>query len=103
MRWREGQYLLFENSVAKINKIDRKWRLIKWQRCCDKKTKCAKLRKWSKGNTIKGYDWQQIVSIKHLDKLHKENKVRIISPNEVMEILFANFERCMPIKNVEDC
>lgn len=97
MRFRQGQYLLFKNCVAKINKfetrISRTYKGTKY-------IPSVKLRKFSKGNTIIGYSYQQYISLEHLEKLFKTNKVRIISPEEVMQVLLANFEGCMPIKDM---
>ena len=88
MRWRKGQYLLFSKCVAKINRIG------------ERGFGTIKLRKFSKGNTKLGYSYQQTMTLVHLNRLHKANKVRIISPEEIMQILLANFEGCMPIDDM---
>jgi len=95
MRFRQGQYLLFKNCVAKINKIGSCSVTAR-----NKSQIRIKLRKFSKGNTKIGYSYQQYVSLEHLDKLFDTNKVRIISPEEIMQVLLANFEGCMPIEDM---
>ena len=87
MGWRQNQYLLFEKSIGKINKLN---------------NNKVKLRKFSKGNTKNGYSYQHNITLERLNSLYKNNKVRIISPEEVMEILLANFEGCMPINDINN-
>ncbi len=86
-RFRENQYLLFEKSIAKINKINNGTIIM---------------RKFTKGTTQHGYDWQHKVSYNYLERLYQEHKVRIIPPLEVLKLLLANFEGCMPIKDVKE-
>jgi len=88
MRWRQNQYLLFNKTIGKINKI------------CDDGT--IKLRKFSKGKTVSGYSFQHKIKISTLDELFEKSMVRIMSPEEVMKILLANFEYQMPIENVNN-
>ena len=76
---------MFEKSVAKITVI---------------KVGLVAMRKFSKGNVPFGYDWQHATSIKRLNKLFADNKVRIIPPREVLMLLFANFEGAMPMRDV---
>ncbi len=87
MIWKVGMFLLFEKKVGKITKIfdDGK----------------VKIRAFSKGNTTKGYDWQQNTNVSKLNSLYEANKVRVIEAYaEVLACLFYNFEGCMPIENV---
>lgn len=96
--FRVGQYLLFEKGIGKINKLGRRCDIDVYS--FDSKEQCVKIRMFTKGNTKRGYDWQKITSIDKLKKLYKENKLKIISPNEILEVLFANYEGCMPIRDM---
>ena len=111
MRWRENQYLLFSKCVAKINKIETK-NVLKgskhliggkgWTTIPElKKVTIIKLRRFSKGNTKNGYSYQANIKLETLDRYYKNSKVRIIPPEEVMRVLLANFEGCMPINDME--
>ena len=99
MRWKLEQYLLFENSIAKINNIDTAFEYKYKNNKAHFKIVITrlKIRKFTKGRTNNGYSWQ---SLEHLNKLYKANKVRIIPPEEVMQLLLANFEGCMPINDM---
>jgi len=97
MRFRKGQYLLFGKCVAKINKIENRRKAFSND---TRNIPSAKLRKFSKGNTTLGYSYQQYVNLANLEKMFQTNKVRIISPEEIMQVLLVNFEGCMPIKDM---
>ncbi len=87
MRWQKGQYLLFAKSVGKITKI------VNGR---------AHIRKFTRGNTKHGYSWQNNMHVVKLDVYHKKDAVRIISPEEVLQMIYYNFEGCMPIGNVNE-
>jgi len=103
MRWRQNQYLLFSKCVAKINRIEEYITITaeKGEPVEEVIDTRIKLRKFSKGTTKDGYSYQQYMTLEHLDKMFQDSKVRIISPEEVMRILLANFEGCMPIIDME--
>lgn len=86
VNWRVGMFILFSKSVGKITKIT------------DDK---IKIRKYSKGKTKNGYDWQQYVSRTRLNKLIKDKKVKVIDSTEVLQCVFYNYEGCMPIEDME--
>ena len=89
MIWQVGMFLLFEKKVGKITKIFSNGKV--------------KIRAFSKGNTVKGYDWQLNTNVGRLNSLYEANKVRVIdSHHEVLPCLFYNFEGTMPIKNVRE-
>ena len=78
MKFKKGQYLLFKNYVAKINKIEE-----------DK----IKLRKCSFGTTIEGYSFQQWISKKHLEKSLQKNGCAIIPPEKILKILLSYYHK----------
>ena len=77
MNIKEGQYLEFENKIAKINK---------------KIGDNLKLRNFSYGNTKKGYSYQSSIKVKTLQKKIKEGKVKFISPEIIMQILLEKLK-----------
>lgn len=81
MRWRKGQYLLFNNCVGKITKINQQK---------------IHIRKYSK----RMYSYQNNMTIGNLDRLFSRKKVRIISPEDVMKGLTHRFKSIMPITNL---
>jgi hypothetical protein len=78
MNWQIGQYIWFANKISKINKIDKKKKLIK-------------LRNASFGNTETGYTYQMIVSKNYLDKIYKEGQIKVIAPESILLTLLNKF------------
>lgn len=89
MMWKVGMHLLFENKVGRITKIFNSGKVS--------------MRVFSKGNTVKGYDWQLNTNVGKLNKLYETNKVRVIKCNEeILICLFSYFKDYMPINNVNE-
>ena len=89
MRFNVGQYLMFENKVAKINKIER-----------SKNTSgfTIKLRNFSKGKvergfSYRGYSYQSTISLDRLNRLYKIKKVKFVAPEYILEVLLNDMER----------
>ncbi len=71
MKFHVHQFLEFENSVAKINKIT---------------GNNVTLRKMTQGKT---WDYQQAVTLTHLQKLHKVGKLHCIDHVTILRLLSA--------------
>ena len=71
MKFHVHQFLEFENSVAKINKI---------------KGNDVKLRKMTQGEN---WDYQQAVTLTHLKKLHAAGKLHCIDHVTILRLLSA--------------
>ena len=93
MKWRVGYHLLFENKVAKITKIFDDGKII---------MRCFGRSNTGEGNSKSGYDWQLNTDKPKLDKLYQQNKVKVIRSRDVLEVLFANYEGCMPIEDMRN-
>lgn len=83
MIFKVGQYLEFENAVAKITKIgdNPNKRKINLTYPGDG---MVKMRRMTAGE---GWDYQHVVSLEHLQKLYKENKCRIIDYLTILRLL----------------
>ncbi len=74
MKFYINQYLVFENSVAKINKID---------------DETVKLRKMTFG---KSYHYQTKISLERLKKMYKVKKVKSVDPMLILILLKEFFQ-----------
>ncbi len=77
-----GQFLLFKKSTAKITRFT---------------TTHVIMRKCSIGGSGRPYTWQHKCTIEHLQKMHKERKVGVISPELILHKLTREYKGAFPI------
>lgn len=83
MIFKVGQYLEFENAVAKITKIGDNPTPRKINLTYPGKG-MVKMRRMTAGE---GWDYQHIVSLEHLQKLVKEGKCKVIDYLTILRLL----------------